>query len=41
MTREDDEIENNTVIRLTYRGKYDATLAYALKIVTVCETASL
>lgn len=41
MEREDDEINNNAVIKLTYRGKYDSTLAYALKVVTVCETASL
>ena len=41
ISREDDEIDNNTVIKLTYRGKYDSDLGYALKAVVVCETASL
>lgn len=39
--REDDEINNNSVIKLTYRGKYDSTLGYALRCEVVCETASL
>ena len=39
--RKDDEIGNNAVIELTYRGKYDATLGYALKASVTCETASL
>lgn len=39
--REDGEINNNTVITLRYRGKYDATLAYALRTVVVNSLASL
>ena len=31
--REDTEIDNNSVIELTYRGKYDSTLGYALRAV--------
>lgn len=41
VSREDDEINNNSVIKLTYRGKYDSTLGYALRAVVVCETAAL
>ncbi len=39
--RDDGEIENNSTIELTYRGKYDATLAYALKCVVVNSLSSL
>jgi len=39
--REDTEIENNSTITLTYRGKYDSTLGYALKPVVVNTLASL
>jgi len=39
--RDDGENENNSTIELTYRGKYDATLAYALKCVVTNTLASL
>jgi hypothetical protein len=39
--REDGEINNNTVITLTYRGKYDSTLGYALRTSVVNSLASL
>ena len=39
--REDDEVNNNSTIKLTYRGRYDATLGYALLVSTTCETASI
>lgn len=41
ISREDGEIENNTVITLTYRGKYDSTLGYALRCSVVNSLASL
>ena len=39
--RSDTEINNNSVIELTYRGKYDETLAYALRCVVTNSLASL
>jgi hypothetical protein len=39
--REDTEIDNNSVIELTYRGKYDTTLAYALRTSCVNTRTSL
>lgn len=39
--REDTEINNNSVIELTYRGKYDSTLAYALRTSVVNALSSL
>jgi hypothetical protein len=41
VSREDDEINNNTVLKLTYRGKYDSTLGYALLAECTNETATL
>jgi len=41
VARDDGEIENNTTIELTYRGKYDATLAYALRCVVTNTLAAL
>jgi hypothetical protein len=35
MSREDGEINNNTVITLTYKGFYHATLGYAIRVVVV------
>lgn len=40
ISRTDTEIDNNSVIDLKYRGKYDSTLAYALKAVVVNSRAS-
>lgn len=37
----DTEINNNSVIELTYRGKYDSTLGYALRCAVVNGLASL
>jgi hypothetical protein len=39
--RADNEINNNSVIELTYRGLYDATLGYALKFVVTNALATL
>lgn len=39
--RGDDTINNNTVITLRYRGKYDATLGYALRTEVVNSLAGL
>lgn len=39
--RDDTEIDNNSVITLTYRGKYDSTLGYALRCSVVNSLASL
>ena len=39
--RDDTEIDNNSVITLTYRGKYDSTLGYALRAEVVNTLASL
>lgn len=39
--RDDGEIDGNTTIELTYRGKYDATLAYALRCVVVNSLSAL
>lgn len=39
--RNDTEIANNSVIELTYRVKYDATLGYALRAVVVNALAAL
>lgn len=41
VSREDDEINNNTVLKLTYRGKYDSTLGYALLATCTNELATL
>ncbi len=41
ISRADTEIDNNSVIDLTYRGKYDPTLAYALKFVVVNTRSSV
>ena len=41
ISRADGEINNNTVITRTYRGKYDATRAYALRCVVVNGLAAL
>jgi len=41
ITAEDDEIGGNSIIVLTYRGFYDATLTYALRAVVVNTLASL
>jgi hypothetical protein len=41
VSREDTEISNNTVIKLTYRGKYDSTLGYALLVTCTNELATL
>lgn len=41
VSREDDEINNNTVIKLTYRGKYDSTLGYAIRATCTNELAAL
>lgn len=38
--RDDTEIDNNSVIELTYRGKYDGTLGYALRTVVVNSRSS-
>jgi hypothetical protein len=40
VSREDDSISNNSVIRLTYRGRYDATLGYALRVTCTNELAA-
>lgn len=39
--RSDTEIDNNSVIDLTYRGKYDGTLGYALRCSVVNTLSSL
>lgn len=41
ISRNDTEQDNNSVIELTYRGKYDATLGYALRTATVNSRATL
>jgi hypothetical protein len=41
ISRSDGEINNNSVIELTYRGMYDATLGYALRCSVVNALASL
>jgi hypothetical protein len=41
ISRSDAEINNNSVIELTYRGLYDSTLGYALKTVVVNALATL
>lgn len=41
ISRNDTEINNNSVIELTYRGKYDETLGYALRTVVTNSLASL
>jgi hypothetical protein len=41
ITAEDDEIGGNSVIKLTYRGFYDSTTGYALRVVCVNTLASL
>jgi hypothetical protein len=41
VSREDSEINNNTVIRLTYRAKYDSTLGYAIRATVTNELAAL
>jgi len=40
ISRADTEIDNNSVIDLTYRAKYDSTLGYALRCAVVCTLAS-
>jgi hypothetical protein len=39
--RDDSTINNNDVIELTYRGKYDATLGYAIRAVAVNSLSAL
>lgn len=41
ISREDGEINNNSVITLTYRGFYDTSLGYALRVVVVNTLAAL
>lgn len=41
ISRADTEIDNNSVIDLTYRGKYDGTLGYALRCSVVNTKASI
>jgi hypothetical protein len=41
ISREDGEVNNNTVITLTYRGFYDSDLGYALLVTVVNGLASL
>ena len=41
ISREDGEIENNTVITLVYRGYYDADLGYAIRTTVVNTLAAL
>lgn len=41
ISRSDTELENNSTITLTYRGYYDTTLGYALKVVVVNSLSSL
>lgn len=41
VSRSDAEINNNSVIELTYRGLYDATLGYALRCAVVNSLATL
>lgn len=41
MSASDGEIGGNSTITLTYRGFYDSDLAYAIRVVVVCETTSL
>lgn len=41
VTATDTEINNNSVIELTYRGKYDPTLGYALRASVVNSLAAL
>jgi len=41
VSRSDTEVSNNSVIELTYRGKYDATLGYALRCEVINTLAAL
>lgn len=41
ISRSDTEIDNNSVIELTYRGKYDTTLAYAIRATVTNALAAL
>jgi len=41
ISRSDGELASNSTITLTYRGYYDSTLAYALRVVVVNTLASL
>lgn len=41
VSRSDGELGGNATVTLTYRGRYDSDLGYALRVVVVCGLASL